>query len=343
MAWVRERHMRYPQRNWILLFFGLSLAACARQGTPSTLQPAGPAATEIARLSWSFFGLGTAIYLAVIAFLVYALFRSRRRTSDDENYPHQKDATNVVILGGVLMPAVTLVTVFGLTLYTFRQVAPPAAETAGQTIQVIGHQWWWEVRYPDTTTVTANEIHIPAGEPVRLQLETEDVVHSFWVPELHGKLDMIPNQVNYLWIQADQPGQYRGLCAEFCGTQHAKMAFLVIAHPPDGFAEWLVHESEPAAAITDPLAQEGETLFMSLACARCHAVRGTAATGQLGPDLTHFGSRQTLAAATLANTPENLAQWLLDPDHAKPGSLMPATHLSEEQLDALVTYLESLQ
>ena len=341
-AWEwKQRTMAHPQRTWTLLLFGVLLAGCARQSTPSTLQPAGPAAADIARLSWLLFGLGTFIYLAVVAFLLYALFRSRGH--QPPGYPHQKDATNIVFLGGVAMPAVTLVAVFGLTLYTFRQTAPPSEPTAGRTIEVIGHQWWWEVRYPETGAVTANEIHIPIGEPIRLQLETEDVIHSFWVPELHGKLDMIPNQINYLWIQADEAGQYRGVCAEFCGTQHAKMALLVIAEPAADFAAWLAHESEPAAPTTDPLAQEGETLFMALACAKCHPVRGTPATAQFGPDLTHFAARQTLAAASLPNTPENLAQWILNPQHAKPGNLMPATHFDEQQLSALVAYLEGLK
>src|SRR5688572_9741305 len=236
-TWMWERRMKfYPQRNRILFLLSLILAGCARQSTPSTLQPAGPAAVEITRLSWFLFGLGTVIYLGVVAFLLYALFRSRDQRPP--SYPHQKDATNIVILGGVVMPAVTLVAVFGLTLYTLRQTTPPSEPTAGRTIEVIGHQWWWEVRYPETGAITANEIHIPTGEPIRLQLETEDVVHSFWVPELHGKLDMIPNQTNYLWIQADTAGEYRGVCAEFCGTQHAKMALLVIAEPAADFAAW---------------------------------------------------------------------------------------------------------
>jgi cytochrome c oxidase subunit 2 len=333
--------MVYPQRNWTLLCLALLLTGCARQSTPSALQPAGPAAVEITRLSWLLFGLGTVIYLGVVAFLLYALFRSREQRP--ASYPHQKDATNIVILGGVVMPAVTLVAVFGLTLYTLRQTTPPSEPTAGRTIEVIGHQWWWEVRYPETGAITANEIHIPTGEPIRLQLETEDVVHSFWVPELHGKLDMIPNQTNYLWIQADTAGEYRGVCAEFCGTHHAKMALLVIAEPAADFAAWLAAESEPAEPVSEPLAQEGETLFMALACAQCHAVRGTPATAEFGPDLTHFAARQTFAAASLPNSGENLAQWIRNPQHAKPGNLMPATRLDDQQLQALVAYLEGLR
>jgi cytochrome c oxidase subunit II len=328
------------QGNWTLFFLCWLLVGCAREGTPSTLEPAGPAAARIADLSWLLFGMGALIYLGVVAFLLYALFRARRGVIA---FPHSKDATNIVVLGGVLMPAVVLVAVFGLTVNTFRQVAPPVEETAGQTIEVIGHQWWWEVRYPATGAVTANEIHIPVGEPVRLALLSEDVVHSFWVPELHGKLDMIPDQTNYLWIQADQAGEYRGICAEFCGTQHAKMALLVIAEPAADFAAWLEQESEAAEAPAEALAQEGEGLFMALACAQCHAVRGTAATGQFGPDLTHFGSRRTLAAVSLPNTSENLAEWIVNPQHAKPGNLMPATRLDDEQLAALVAYMEGLR
>lgn len=334
MSNLRRRH----QATLILLC--LLLGGCARPGTPSPLRPAGPAASSISSLSWWLFALGSAIYLLVVAFLLYSLFRSRRNAQ----FPHLKDATNVVVLGGVAMPAVVLVAVFGLTLNTLRQVEPPAeASEAALTIEVIAHQWWWEVRYPATEAVTANEIHIPVGEPVRLQLESEDVVHSFWVPELHGKLDTIPGLTNYLWIQADQAGTYRGVCAEFCGLQHAKMALLVIAEAPADYAAWLERESSAAVAAADATAQQGENLFLALACAQCHTVRGTAATGQLGPDLTHFAGRQTLAAASLPNTPENLAAWIANPHDAKPGNLMPATRLSETDLAALVVYLEGLK
>ncbi|MCI0575618.1 MAG: cytochrome c oxidase subunit II [Chloroflexi bacterium] len=323
----------------VLIFLACLLGGCA-EAPVSTLQAKGPAASRIASLSWWLFGLGAFVYLGVMAFLLLALVRARR--DQPPALAQAGEATKVVFLGGAVIPAVVLVAVFGLTLGTLRGVAPAEAPGA-LTIEVAGHQWWWEIRYPDEQITTANEIHIPAGRPVRLQLHSLDVIHSFWVPELHGKLDMIPGQTNILWLQAGEPGEYRGVCAEFCGLQHAKMAFLVVAEPAEAFAAWAERERQPAAGPADALAEQGQQLFLEMACADCHTVRGTAAAGTLGPDLTHLMSRHTLAAATLANTRGNLAGWIVDPQHAKPGNLMPQTDLSGEQLLALLAYLESLR
>ena len=222
-------------------------------------------------------------------------------------------------------------------------LSPPEPASA-VTIEVTGHQWWWEVRYPEEQVVTANEIHIPVGRPVRVDMTSADVIHSFWVPELHGKMDMIPGRTDVIWLQTDVPGSYRGQCAEFCGLQHAKMALYVVAEPPETFAAWLDQQRQPAAEPTEPPAQRGRALAAGL-CIQCHTIRtGDAAVGgSFGPDLTHVGSRRTLAAATLPNTREHLAEWLADPQSSKPGNKMPNLQLDVESVQALVAYLESLR
>jgi cytochrome c oxidase subunit 2 len=211
-------------------------------------------------------------------------------------------------------------------------------------VDVIGRQYWWEVRYLDRGVVTANEVHIPAGRAVRLRLTSADVIHSFWVPQLAGKLDLIPGQTNTLWIEADAPGIYRGQCAEFCGVQHARMALHVVAVPPEQFGAWLEASRGPAPPPADALARRGQELFFSRACAACHAVRGTDADGSAGPDLTHLMRRQWIAAGTLRNTPENLADFITDAQGIKRGSSMPSfSELDPESLRALIAYLTTLE
>jgi cytochrome c oxidase subunit 2 len=211
------------------------------------------------------------------------------------------------------------------------------------TIEVIGHQWWWEVRYPQLGITTANEIHIPAGPAIAVRLNTADVIHSFWVPQIAPKLDLINGMTNTLALDNVQPGQYRGQCAEFCGVQHALMGVLVVAEPEQAFDAWAQNQRQPAAAPSDNPAQAGQQVFLSQQCAYCHTVRGTAATGRLGPDLTHVASRQTLAALTLLNTAGNLGGWVVDPQGLKPGNQMPHTDLAAPQLQQLLAYLESLK
>jgi cytochrome c oxidase subunit 2 len=199
------------------------------------------------------------------------------------------------------------------------------------------------VRYPASGFVTANEIHIPVGQPVRFELASEDVVHNLWVPELLGKFDLIPGKTNVTWIQADQPGEYMGLCAEYCGIQHARMRFVVIAVPPEQFAAWLDGQRQPAAAPTDSPQLRGQQVFLAADCGTCHTIAGTNIAERVGPDLTHLASRRTLGAGSLANNRGNLAGWLLNPQSIKPGNKMPPTALSGEDLQALLAYLESLK
>ncbi len=248
---------------------------------------------------------------------------------------------NWVIGGGIIFPAIVIALTYGLTLAAMR--AQASAGPGELVIEVIGHQWWWEVRYPNDQIITANEIRIPAGQPVTLRLTSNDVIHSFWVPELNGKLDLNPQQTNTLVIEADQPGEYRGQCAEFCGVQHAKMALLVIAEAPAAFQAWVSAQQQDAPIPADEQAEYGQQVLLGSACVYCHTIRGTNATGVLGPDLTHLASRRMLAAATIPNTRGHLAGWLIDPQSIKPGNKMPPTDLAADELQAILVYLESLE
>jgi cytochrome c oxidase subunit 2 len=331
-----------PRHSKLVASIGLAwgvvlLCGCAE--TPSALSPAGPAAERIATLWWVMLSIAAAIYLLVLALLYLAL--RRKREPDPESEKRPADGRRFIIGGGVVLPAVVLLGLFALTIGTMAALANPQGETL--TIQVIGRQWWWEIQYPDQQILTANELHIPAGQPVRLLVTSADVVHSFWVPQLNGKIDLIPGRVNTFWIEASQPGTYRGLCAEYCGDQHAKMMFMVVAEAPDQFAAWAEQQRRPAAAPADEAAQRGQQVFLGSSCIQCHTVRGTSATGKLGPDLTHIASRQTLAAASMPNNRGTLGGWIVNPQNLKPGSKMPATALTSEELLALLEYLESLK
>jgi cytochrome c oxidase subunit 2 len=224
---------------------------------------------------------------------------------------------------------------------------PPVASEPpgdGPRVAAIGRQWWWEFRIPRLGVVTANELHLPAGERVVLELQAADVIHSFWVPQLAGKRDMIPGGTNYLSFVPQTPGVYAGACTEFCGVQHAWMRLRVVVEPPERFRAWAANEAAAARPPASELAQRGERLFRARNCVSCHAVRGVAeATADAGPDLTHFGSRATIGAGVLANTPENLARWLRNPQEVKPGNLMPNVRLTEDEVQALVAYLEGLR
>jgi cytochrome c oxidase subunit 2 len=220
---------------------------------------------------------------------------------------------------------------------------PAPGEGAALTIDVTGFQWWWEVRYGDAAVTTANEIHLPVGQPVDVRLTSHDVIHSFWVPQLHGKLDVNPGHITTLRLIADEPGVYWGECAEYCGIQHANMRLVVVVEAPEAFQQWLARMQQPAAVPGEALAQRGQDVFLSSNCLFCHRVSGTDATGELGPDLTHVASRLTLGAGVAANTRGSLGGWVADPHSLKPGVLMPPSDLSGEDLQALLAYLETLE
>ena len=283
--------------------------------------------------------LGAATFVVFAVVLIRGLLRGSASAED----PGDERPSRLILLGGVALPTVVLIIVLALTVRTMHTI-PNAAPAGVLQIEVVGHQWWWEVRYPQHGIVTANEIHLPVGRPVEFLLTSADVIHSFWIPELGGKLDLLPEDINTLVLQSDTPGVYRSQCAEFCGLQHAKMGLLAIADPEERFNEWLEGEQRPAAATASSSAAErGEQLFADLGCASCHTVRGTPAVGTAGPDLTHLASRRTLAAATVPNDREHLEGWVTDPHAIKEGVEMPATELDERQRRLLIQYLEGLR
>ncbi len=254
-------------------------------------------------------------------------------------------ADNRMVVGfGIVVPAIVLIVLFAISnLYVIGQTDAPARGSTAMSIEVTGHQWFWEVRYPGTDAVTANEIHIPARTRVQVIAKTDDVIHSFWVPELNRKIDMIPGQTNRVLLVADKPGVYRGQCAEFCGLQHAHMAMRVIAQPAPAFHRWLANMAAPARAPATAPARRGEQEFMSSQCASCHTIRGTSAEGTVGPDLTHLATRATLAADTIPNTHRYLLRWIADPQSIKPGNRMPGLRLTKPQLRSIVAYLQGLR
>jgi cytochrome c oxidase subunit II len=331
------------------LLRGCAVVPISPNITPSTLNPQGPAASRISELWWVMFVLGTLIFVLVIVLMFAALLRKRRATSltppDDEG---RDVGRRWVIQGGIILPLIVLAIVFGHSIYTLAAVSQPQGKSA-LLVHVIGRRWWWEVKYPDRGVFTANELHIPVGVPVEIELESADVIHSFWVPELHGKMDAIPTRINYLTIQADNMGLYRGECAEFCGLQHAHMDFMVVAESNDDFERWISAQQQPAQNPTDATAQKGLDVFKGQNCAVCHMVRGPIDPGldpaavKLGPDLTHFSSRLTLAGASLTNNKGNLAGWIVDSQHVKPGALMPENYIDPQDLQALLAYLETLR
>jgi len=313
----------------------LWLSAC--EGEASTLDPRGIGADRIERLWWPVFWIATFFFAVVVALLIAAILRSRRR--DVEIKREVRWGVPFIVVAGVIVPAIILIAVFALSLRDSRELSETGAR-ATLEIEVRSHDWWWEVRYPNGA-VTANEIHIPVGEPVRLRLLSADVVHSFWVPRLQGKTDHITGRTTNSWLQADEPGRYRGQCAEFCGLQHANMRFYVVAEPPAQFEAWL-DEAATAAAPAEGTAAAGEEVFLSSTCIGCHAIRGTPADSQVGPDLTHLADRETLLAGTVPNTPAYLEKVITDPQSIKPGVPMPPTQLEPEDLQALIEYLEQL-
>jgi cytochrome c oxidase subunit II len=309
----------------------LALAGCG--GNQNTLDPANRPERSISNLFWVMFGVAI-VGFALIVFLLF-LGWVRRAQPNLPGGRGETAATRIVLGFGVALPIVLLSALFIWSdLFVMRSTAAPAKGSTALTIRVIGHQWWWEVRYDNSKAVTANEIHIPVGTRVDVVLTTADVIHSFWVPELNRKVDMIPGHENRLLLIADHPGVYRGQCAEFCGLQHANMAVEVVAQPRSRFDAWLAHNAQPAARDDALFAQN---------CSGCHEVRGTAAHSDVGPDLTHFASRRTIAAVTLPNTPQNLREWLRDPQHVKPGNQMPNLGLSNADWTALQRYVELLR
>lgn len=313
----------------------------------SMVHPGGPAAAEIAWLWWIMLGTFAGVFVLVIILLLYGIFRKSTALATAETEPIRNAGTalpggtnGLIVAGGIILPVLILTPLYVYSLTVSARLQMPEDAL---TIRVVGHMWWWEVRYPESSIVSANEIYIPVGKPVRLELASTDVIHSFWVPRLNGKRDMIPGVENVFWIQADETGVYRGQCGEYCGTQHANMAFEVVALHPAEYDVWFVAQqikpSEPESSTTE----RGLQVFLTAGCVQCHSIQGTQAAGNAGPDLTHLGSRRMIGGALLQNTRGNLAGWIADPQVIKPGIKMPRTYLESDDLQALVTYLESLE
>jgi cytochrome c oxidase subunit 2 len=305
----------------------------------SALDPAGPQAAQIAWLWWLIFWISTAVFVVVLAFVARAVSRRKGPTAE-------KSLTRSVSLGIAATTVILLIWLVA-SVWVSRAIASPQMSNA-VSINVIGHQWWWEVEYQDLNAPglrfrTANEMHIPVGRAVVLNVTSRDVIHSFWVPNLQGKRDLIPGYTTSIWLQADRAGVYRGQCAEFCGYQHANMSLSVTAEEDAPFKRWLAAERLPAVEPSNDQQRHGRDVFMQASCSTCHTIRGTSAAGAVGPDLTHLGSRMTLAAGTLPNTRGHLGGWISDPQSAKPGAKMPPNKLSGDDFQALLAYVESLR
>lgn len=317
------------------------VVACSDQ-SPSALRPGGPGAARVAGFWWLLFWISLAVCVIIIAGVFVVVVRRRRSGPVEDTNPNR-----LVLVLGAGIPFLVLATVFGISLRNTDILSRPldaADSRSALTIEVVGHQWWWEVRYPPgTPAVVANEIHIPVGTSVLLKLRTADVLHSFWVPQLMPKTDLIAGRTNTTWIRADRPGRYRGQCAEYCGMQHGHMAFMVIAQPRAEFDSWLAWASRPAPAPTDPAAQRGLAVFGQMGCASCHTIRGTQADGTVGPDLTTIGDRWSLGAGTVPNDDAHLRAWVDNPQQFKPGIAMPPQSIPPADLPDLVAYLRSLR
>ena len=314
----------------------------------SAFVPASPQAHLVATLWWWMLVVGGAVWLIVIAFMFYvSLARRDRRGPDD--VAHASEEGHAGLQRAVIGAGFVTVLVLAAFLVFDFSVGHALAQHPERalTIDVTGHQWWWEVEYedpdPSKRLTTANEIHVPVGVPIQFKLRSADVIHSFWAPSLNGKKDLIPGYLSTLWFKADTAGVYRGQCAEFCGLQHAKMAFYVVAEPQAKFDAWVAAGSQSPPPPTDSTRLYGQRVFLSSGCAVCHTIGGTAAQSFVGPPLTHLKSRATIAAGALANTKANLLGWITNPQAIKPGTRMPTVPLTPPQLAALVDYLETLK
>jgi cytochrome c oxidase subunit 2 len=347
-----SRFRRWLGRPLLLLWLATQTAASAfaqpvsDDRIPSVFRPESTPAHSIYELSILVLAITGIIFAVVFGLIVYALVRYRRRRDDDGGEPAQVYGSTQVEVAWTVIP-VLIVVVLSLTgARAIDEIQNTPRPPGALDVTAIGHQWWWEFRYPSLGIVTANELHVPVSDPANrtptfLRLLSVDVAHSFWVPRLAGKMDLIPNRVNHLWIEPGTPGVYLGQCAEYCGTQHAKMLLRVVVDSAADFDRWVSAQRQPSAQLTS--AAEGKRVFETTSCINCHAVGGTVGTGVFGPDLTHLMSRDTLGSGAAPNTPENLRVWIQDPEIFKPGSLMPAMNLTPRELDQLVAYMVTLR
>jgi cytochrome c oxidase subunit 2 len=356
--WRRDRKMRKRgSSNWLMrlsevvLLLGLPVATLAdptdRSFSPTNIfAPVSTPAHSIVGLSFFVLAVTAAIFVIVASLLAYCVVRFAKPADDDGREPPQVYGSNQIELAWTVIPILISVVLFMATARVIASVQKAAHPADAIQVIAIGHQFWWEYRYPDLKVVTANELHVPVSDPARptptfITLLSADTDHSFWVPRLAGKTDLIPNHPNTMWIDPQQTGLYLGQCAQYCGTQHAKMLLRVYVQSREEFDRWIEEQSQPAQA--SAAVSEGQHIFQTTACINCHAVTGTVGDGRFGPDLTHLMSRETIASGAAPNTPENLRLWIQNPDAIKPGSKMPAMGLSDHELDAVTAYLATLR
>ncbi len=337
----------------VVLLTGFMLAARLCFGalvdsskSPNIFKPESTPADSIFHLSLLVLAITGLIFLVVFILIVYSIVKYRRRDDGDHSEPPQVYGSNQVELAWTVIPVLIVLILFLATARVIHSVQDAAQPPTSMRVIAIGHQFWWEYRYPGLGIVTANELHVPVSDPSNptptfLTLLSADTDHSFWVPRLAGKTDLIPNHPNKMWIDPRETGLYLGQCAQYCGVEHAKMLLRVYVDSQEQFDKWA--QEQKAEASSDNSTEAGRRVFESTGCINCHAVRGTVANGRFGPDLTHLMSRDTIAAGIAPNTPENLRQWIQDPDSIKEGSLMPAMKLNDDDLDALVAYLGTLR
>ncbi len=321
-------------------------AATAGPATPSMFAPVSTPAFAIRDLSFLVLAIVTFIFIVVAGVTVYAIIRYRHRPGDDRRDPPQVYGSTQIELAWTVVPFLIVIILFLTTTRYIFAIERPATTRDTVEVTVTGNQWWWEIRYPQLGIVTANELHVPVSDAARptrtfITLQSADVIHSFWIPQLAGKTDVIPGKTNRTWVEPRTPGTYVGQCAEFCGVQHAWMLLRVTVHPRNEFDRWVAAQRAVAAEASEGRA--GRDVFTSVACISCHTVKGTPANGVFGPDLTHLMSRATIGAGVAPNTPETLRAWVKDPAVLKPGARMPAMNLSRDQLDQLVAYLTTLR
>jgi cytochrome c oxidase subunit 2 len=341
---MSRRERRRPRLVGVCATLAGALAIAGCGSGQSTLDPQSKPAREIADLWWWMLAAAVFVLAGALALLALAWLRRREPGLPVLGRLGERGFNGLVVLFGMCVPLLALVVVFVVANFSVASVtdAPDPASTA-MTIVVTGNQWFWDVRYPGSGAVTANEIHIPTRTRVNTVLRSDDVIHSFWMPQLNRKADMIPGHPNRILLYAEHAGVYRGQCAEFCGMQHANMAMTVVAQPPARFRAWLANMAQPRRVPTTPDASRGEQVFLSERCSSCHTIRGTSAHGTIGPDLTHVATRARLAAQTIANTERGLTRWVSNPQKVKPGTKMPAVDLSAAELRSVVAYLRSLR
>ncbi len=333
--------------------FGLPIAlvrlgaAAERMSSPTNIfTPASTPAFMIRELALFVIGLAAVIFVVVAGLTAFAIARFRSRPGEPDSEPPQVYGSTRIELAWTVVPFLIVVVLFLVTARYIWGIEQRPQPPGALEVTVVGHQWWWEVRYPKLGVVTANEIHVPVSDaanptPTFVTLQSVDVIHSFWVPQLSGKVDVIPNRTNRVWMEPLAAGVYVGQCAEYCGLEHALMLLTVVVHPRAEFDRWVADQQAPAR--DDPSARRGRELFASLACINCHTIRGTPANGVFGPDLTHLMSRRIIAAGAASNTPDRLRAWIDDPAALKPGALMPAMKLSRDEVDHLTAYLVTLR